>query len=153
MTRAALVFVESPQAKPVVLHLDVFNGTRVDAAIAPDPPPVGEDTNLSVRVSDRVVDNQGVVRTTPRPGVTVTLSGSGSWAVRSSNPGVTDGTGTVMFRLVCRAEGSQALSVVLDGTEVQPLNLPPCSVPATTTTTTTTSASTSTTTTTTTTRR
>jgi hypothetical protein len=85
-------------------------------------------------VSDRVVDNQGIVQTTPRSGTSVTLSGSGSWAVRTSNPAVTDATGTATFRLVCRAEGDQSLSVVLDGSDVQALNVPGCVPPPTTTT-------------------
>src|SRR5204863_3362737 len=105
MARATLVFVESPKPKPVVLQLESFTDVRVDAAIAPNPPSVGEDANLRVRVSDRVVDAQGVVRTTPRTGATVTLTGSGSWSVRSSNTTSTDAEGGATFLLVCRGSG------------------------------------------------
>ena len=136
MTRATLVFVESPKPKPVVLRLDSFTGTRVDAAIAPNPPSVGDESNLRIRVSDRVVDAQGVVRTTPRTGVSVTLTGSGSWSVRSSNATSTDAEGTATFLVVCRRSGIQPLSVVLNGSDVEPLDLPACVDASATTTTT-----------------
>jgi hypothetical protein len=142
MVRAEVVFIEAPRSQPLILRLERFEGTRVDSAVAPNPPIVGEEANLKVRVTDRVVDERGVVRSAPRPGVSVALSGSGAWSSRSPNPSSTGPDGTVTFRLVCRRDGNQPLSVVLDGQETVPLTLPACFDPTATTTTTATTTNT-----------
>ena len=149
MPRARLVFVETARAAPIELRLDRYDGRRVDAAIAPDPPPVGEPANLKVRVADRGVDDRGVIRTAPRPGVSVSLTGSGRWFVTSPNPQTTGSDGSVTFRVECQDDGAQPLSVVLDGGETVPLDIAACvdlTGPPTTDTTSTTSTSTTSTT-------
>lgn len=134
MLRAQVVFVEALDPKPVILELERFEGTRVDGAIAPNPPTVGERANLSVRVTANQVDAQGKVRQTPLVAVVVTLSGTGSWAVLSGNPGVTGSDGVAPFVLECGASGDQPLTAFLSTGETFPLSLPPCSAAATTTT-------------------
>jgi hypothetical protein len=126
MTRAETLFVSAPRPAPVVLRLERFDGVRIDAAVAPNPPVVGSPTNLRVRVLRRTVTAQGYIESTPLASVTVTLAGSGSWGVSGSNPDVTGADGTVTFEVVCGAPGEQPLSAILsDGTE-QALVLPPC---------------------------
>lgn len=146
MLQAQIVFIESPASKPVILRLERFQGTRVDAVVAPVPPLIDEEANLKVRVTTRVVDQRGVVRSTPRVSETVALTGSGEWSLRSSNPAVTDSTGSVTFLLVCRDDGPQPLSVVIAGAETIPLSLPDCIDPSATTTSSSSSTTTSTTT-------
>lgn len=149
MVRAQVVFVEAGKESPVLLRLDRYEGRRVDGVIAPDPPLVDEQANLKVRVADRLVDERGIVRTTPRPGTSVRLTGSGSWFVRSPNPQTTGSDGSVTFRVECTDDGDQPLSVVVDGTETIALDLPACvdpTAPPTTGSTSTTSTSTPTTT-------
>lgn len=126
MLRAQVVFVESPRPRAVVLRLDRFDGTRIDSAIAPSPPVVGEETNLRVRVATRQVDAEGFIRYEPNVGINVTLSGSGSWSVQTSNPSFTDAEGAATFTLVCGSTGPQPLSVILDDGETQALEIPPC---------------------------
>lgn len=126
MLRAQVVFVESPRAKPIVLRIDRFDGTQIASAIAPNPPVVGAPANLKVRVVTRQVDTKGFVVTTPRPGVGVTLSGTGSWSLSSPNPSFTDADGTVVFELTCLSTGSQPLTASLDTGESEPLDLPAC---------------------------
>jgi hypothetical protein len=139
MSRAQLVFVEAPKAAGVILRADRVGGVRVDAALAPNPAEVDEDANLKVRVAQRQVDAEGIIRTVPVSGTQVTLSGSGDWTVRGGPTSFTGSDGAATFRVVCRSSGSQPLSVVLDTGESHPLDLPPCvEVAATTTTTTTT---------------
>lgn len=148
MLRAQVVFVEALEPKPVVLRVERFEGTRVDGAIAPNPPNVGERANLSVRVTNNQVDPEGKVRQTPLAGLAVTLSGSGSWAVLSANPSITGSDGVAPFVLACGDDGEQPLTAFLSNGESFPLRLPACSdpTPSTTTTTTTTTASSTTTT-------
>jgi hypothetical protein len=126
MERAEVVFVDSPKAKPVVLTLERFEGTEVDAAIAPNPPPVGSTANLVVRLSARQVQPGGLVRSTPLTDASVTLTGSGSWGTDSPNPTVTDSAGQATFEVVCGASGEQPLSVQLATGEVVSLDLPAC---------------------------
>jgi hypothetical protein len=148
MVRAQVVFIEAGEQRPVLLRLDRYEGRRVDAVIAPDPPLVGEAANLKVRVADRAVDDRGVVRTRPVAGATVQLTGTGRWFVMSPNPQATGTDGSVTFRVECGDEGAQPLSAVVDGGDVVPLPLPDCvdaSAPPPTTTSPTTTTSTSTT--------
>jgi hypothetical protein len=126
MLRAQVVFVDSPQAKPVVLRIDRFDGTKVESALAPSPPLVGADANLKVRVVVRQVDAQGIVRTIPQAGISVTLTGTGSWSVATSNPAFTDASGEASFEVQCGATGTQPLSATLGTGESQPLDLPAC---------------------------
>lgn len=126
MLRARLVFVESPRSQPFVLRLDRFEAIRFDAAVAPDPPVVDEEANLKVRVTTRQVTSDGRVRFEPAVGIAVRVFGTGDWIVLSSNPGFTDGAGSVTFLVECGQVGSQPLSAVLDDGQVEPLELPPC---------------------------
>ena len=126
MVRPQLVFIEAPESKPVFLQVERFRGMAADAALAPSPPQVDEEANLKIRVSVKQVDANGVVRATPQPGVEVELSGVGEWSVRSSRSETTDGSGSVVFEVVCREAGAQPLSAVLDETEIVPLDLPAC---------------------------
>jgi hypothetical protein len=139
------VFIESGPQRVVSLTLEPVGGVRVDAAIAPDPPVVNEDANLKVRVAERTVDDDGVIRDTPQPGETVTLSGTGDWVVTSPNPSTTGGDGTTIFRVACRDEGNQPLFATLETGESYALALQPCFDPDSSTTTSTSSSSSSTT--------
>ena len=129
MLRAQVVFIESPGERPLVLRLDRFEGTRIDAVVAPAPV-VGELVNLKVRVATRRVDDRGYVRYVPSFGVTATLTGPGAWNVRSPNPQFTDPEGSVVWELECLQAGPQPLSVFLDGGESDSLDLPPCQTAA-----------------------
>lgn len=135
MLRSQVVFVDALDPKPVVLELERFEGTRVEGAIAPNPPTVGERANLNVRVTSNQVDAQGMVRQTPLAGLVVTLSGTGSWSVLSGNPAVTGSDGVAPFVLTCGAAGDQPLSAFLSNGETFPLALPACAAAAGTTTT------------------
>jgi hypothetical protein len=142
-TAPQIVFIESGPQRAVSLTLTPVGGVRVDNAVAPDPPIVGEPTNVKVRVAERTVDGEGIVRDTPLAGETVTVSGSGDWSVGSPNPSATGGDGSTIFRLTCLSEGVQPLFATLETGESHALTIQPC-VEAGTTSTTTSSSTTST---------
>lgn len=123
---STIVFLETQTTRAVDLTLAEVGGVRVDAAIAPDPPIVDEDANLKVRVAERSVDAEGVVRDTPAAGVSVMLTGNGAWSVSSSNPATTGSDGSVVYRLRCRSDGTQTLSATLEGTETYALAIAAC---------------------------
>lgn len=126
MVRAQVLFVRSPQSDSVSLRLDRFDGTRVDAAIAPNPPPVGAPANLKVRVTSRQVAPDGFIRHAPVVGTSVTLAGTGSWAIATANPTVTDAEGSALYEVQCLAAGPQPLSVLLEDGTSEALELPAC---------------------------
>ena len=103
------------------------------AAVAPDPPYLGEDVNLAVVVATRTVDIDGVIRNLPVTGVRVELDGLGAWTLRGSAPdqplqprgstttvfrstsstAFTDGFGEVRFDLRCAVPGDPGLAVLV----------------------------------------
>ena len=146
-----VVFVETIGQRAIELRVEPVGGVRVDTAVAPDPPVVDEPVNVKVRVAERTVDAEGIVRDTPMPGVNVAIGGSGDWQVGSPNPSTTGSDGSATFRLTCGSDGAQPLFATLGGeSESYALAISPCvdpSAPASTSTTSTsgTSSTTSTT--------
>lgn len=110
-----ILFVDAGRPPSVALTLERFEALTIDIAIAPDPPQVGTPVNLRVRIAFQVVDDDGVVRATPQPGVTVALGTGTGWSATSPLQTGTDAAGGATFTLVCRAPGSQPLTVSLPG--------------------------------------
>ena len=133
-TRTEIFLLEGDEERRLDLRVEAFGALSVTRAIAPNPPMVGEPANLVVRAVRRTVDVDGVVRAQPLVGVTVELFGAGSWSLGSPNPATTDGRGNASFRLTCRSDGDNPLSVLVDGTSSSPLDLPACGRPAPSTT-------------------
>ncbi|MGH9165928.1 MAG: hypothetical protein ACRDZW_10510, partial [Acidimicrobiales bacterium] len=124
-----LVFVGAQDKAPVVSKLERFAGPFPAPSVAPNPPVVGESAGLVVQVTQRSVDEGGVVRAIPIPGARVELTGAIFWQVRSANPTVTDASGRARWELACRSPGAQPLSAVVNGGESFPLALPACADP------------------------
>ena len=110
-----VIFVDAGRPPSVALTLERFEALTIDTAIAPDPPQVGAPVNLRVRIAFQVVGDDGVVRATPQPGVTVMLGTSTGWQATSPLQTGTDTAGGATFTLVCRAPGPQPLTVSLPG--------------------------------------
>jgi len=136
--RSEVFLLGGEDTRRLDLRVDAYTGLTITKAIAPNPPPVGMPSNLVVRAVRRTVDNDGVARTQPVVGVSVELFGQGSWSLSTPNPTTTDGSGNARFGLTCRQEGSNPLSVLVDGTDTVDLELPSCQRPAPSTTTSTT---------------
>ena len=126
LTTPMIFFLNGNENKTGVnLQVAQYTGTNVTPAIAPNPPIVGDPSNLAVQVTTVVVDATGVVRATPMAGVQVDLLGSGSWQLQSPATEFTDSSGTAVWRLTCTSTGPQPISATVNGTGY-PLNLPPC---------------------------
>lgn len=143
-SRPSIVFIESgTEPRAVDLRLEPVGGVRVDVAVAPDPPIVDEAVNVKIRVAERTVDDDGVVRDAPSPSASVTVSGSGDWVISSPNPSITSSDGTVTFRMTCESAGAQPLFATIDGGESYALAIQSCVDPTSPATTSTTSTATS----------
>lgn len=128
MVEPQVFFLEGAESKVVNLSLRVYQGTAVSSDIAPNPPVVDQPANLVVQVTDRSVDENGIVRGTPVAGARVEVFGAGDWRFRSANVGTTDDSGNVSFTLDCRRAGQQPLSVLVGEGSTFPLEIPPCAV-------------------------
>ncbi len=124
-----ILFVEGRETSAIVLVVQRFAPSVVDLATAPDPPRVGRRTNVVVRVSSQVVDDTGVVRVAPLPGVAVSLNPGGGWDLEGASLVTADGDGGATFTLVCRSSGPQPLVATILPAEVFPLTPPDCVVP------------------------
>jgi hypothetical protein len=124
-TNPAAVFLGGTETKTVPLRVKTVGGLAVKSSLAPDPPQTGEYANLVVAVSERTVDDGGIVRATPLDNVSVDLVGSAGWRVESANPDSTDTTGRAHWLLRCRQPGHQPLAVTV-GTQTIPLDVSSC---------------------------
>ena len=127
---AQVLFVAGTGTADVVIPVERFSAPAVDLALAPDPPQVGQRTSVVLRIAERLVDAEGVVREMPRSGVAVSLGASSGWAAESPLVGVTGDAGTVTFILVCRSPGPQGLIATVAPDQIVPLDPPECAAPA-----------------------
>lgn len=107
---AELLFLADDEDRSLDLTLEGFADPRIRLVAAPNPPFVGQPVNVVVLVSDRVVADDGTVRTGPLPGVTVTIQASGPFTALSPTSGTTDGRGQVAFAFECTAPGTTLLT-------------------------------------------
>lgn len=120
-----ILYIESSETKMLDLHVDRYTGASASASIAPNPPAFGQPANLFVLVTQKTVDNTGIVRGTAVPAAQVQLSGSG-YTVESPNPQTTDDNGIVEWRVRCDFAAQQSLSVIVNNGASSPLQVPPC---------------------------
>jgi len=145
-TDPSIFFLGARDNSRVDLRVSKFTGVQVSSSIAPNPPIIDSPVNLVVAVDAATVGNDGIVRGQGRGGVAVQLFGEGQWQVNGSLSEVTGSGGVASWQMTCTSLGTQPLSVLVNGTDAYPLNLPPCSpVPPTTTTPPTTAGNTTTT--------
>lgn len=130
MLEPQILFLDATRTAETVLVVERFQALAVDTAIAPDPPFVGQLTNVLVRVSSQVVDEEGVVRATPEAGVAVSLGIGVGWEAESPTQAETSTDGSVTFTLVCRSPGPKALMATLFAPNPPPPD-PPASPPTT----------------------
>jgi hypothetical protein len=140
-----VLFLTDGEERTVDLTVEAFAEPSVAIAVAPDPLLLDQPLNLAVRVSGRLVDPDGVVRTQPLVGGTVEVTASGGWSTVSPTAATTDGNGETRFSAVCRATVATQVQVVVRLPAAVPGTLPTtasfevaaCVDPATLTTTTT----------------
>jgi hypothetical protein len=121
----SVFFLGATESRSLPLALARQGGIGISSSIAPNPPTVDEAANLVVLVTQREVDDQGIVRAAPLGGVSAHLAGSGDWTLDGENLAFTDGDGRASWQLTCRSLGSQPLSVVAAG-ETFALSIPDC---------------------------
>lgn len=127
-TQAEVFFLPDEEKREFTLRLQRFQGLSFASDIAPRPPIVGERAALVIQLTELSVDANGIVRSTPIPGVEVELFGPGEWSVLTANPVVTSSDGRARWELRCGEEGEQPLSVVLTDGQSYPIDTSPCTL-------------------------
>ena len=141
----SILYLPDGEERTVDLTVEAFAEPSIDIAVAPDPPLLDQQVNLGVRVSGRLVDVDGFVRTQPLVGGTVQVTATGGWSSPSPFTATTDGDGQARFSASCRSTSSTQLQVTVRVPNAVPGSLPTtatfdvaaCVDPATLTTTTT----------------
>ncbi|MHB1855208.1 MAG: hypothetical protein ACYCS2_09145 [Acidimicrobiales bacterium] len=137
ITQPVSIFLAQGENRSVQMQMQQYTGMVVSSSMAPNPPLVGQPSNLVVLVTNTNVDANGVVRSVPVPGTEVELIGSAAWAVNTANPTTTGNNGEAAWQLTCTASGSQPLSITVNSATTETLdNVDGCQFPPTTTTTT-----------------
>lgn len=136
-----IFFLADGEQKSLDLTVDAFNGApEVAIAIAPDPPNVGQPTNVVVRVTHKTVGTDGVIRGAPIAGASVVFNPSAGWAVVGSGTAGTNESGDASFVVQCTKAGTADISVsVRTASDPQPVvstqQVSPCIDPRATSTT------------------
>jgi hypothetical protein len=138
-------FLTDGEERVVDLTVEEFAEPTVAIAVAPDPLLLDQPLNLAVRVSGRLVDADGVVRTQPLVGGTVQVTATGGWTAPSPSVTTTDANGEARFSARCRSTDATQLQITVrlpaalpgDVPTVATFDVDACVDPATLTTTTT----------------
>jgi hypothetical protein len=85
-TKAEVQFLTDGDEHTFDLKVDDQRGVVVRADVAPDPPTLDNPVNLLVLVVQRVVGDDGVVRSSPLSGAFVELTGLGRWVTGDDLP-------------------------------------------------------------------
>jgi len=109
--RGTLLFLTDGEDRPLDLAVAAFGEPSIALAVAPNPPLLDQPLNAAVRVSGRLVDADGVVRTQPLVGGRVTISASDAWVPTSSTNASTDGSGEARFGFECRSTAPTRVQV------------------------------------------
>lgn len=134
LTTPQILFLEGKQNKQLSLQLSRYTGTSVSSISSPDPPLLDMPLNVTAVVTTLTVDAEGVVRSAPAAGASVSLS-VGAGLLLTSGPPATNGQGRATFQLRCQALGSSSLDLTVNSAQTFSLPLRPCVVPPPTTTT------------------
>jgi hypothetical protein len=143
-----VLYLRHDEERSLDLRVEAFAEPVLSIAVAPNPPLLDDAVNLAVRVSGRVVDADGFVRTGPLAGALVQVSSTGGWSTPVPSSATTGGDGQAQFRATCLSTSPAQVHLTVRAPGAVPgapattatFDVPACVDPATLTTTTSTTA-------------
>jgi hypothetical protein len=121
-----LLFVAANQTAEVALAVERHGPDHIVANVAPNPPVRDQPATLVVTVALGEVNGEGILRTSPRPGVPMQLVITAGLALESADVALTDGAGNAAFAVRCTQAGAPPAVAVVIGGVSRPLALPAC---------------------------
>lgn len=142
-----VLYLLADEERNVDLSVEAFAEPVIAVAVAPNPPLLDQPLNLAVRVTGRLVDAEGFVRTQALAGgIVQAVTTTGTWSTPSPTTATTDAEGQARFSARCLRTGVEQVQVTVRVPAAVPgtppftatLAMPECLDPSTFTTTTTT---------------
>jgi hypothetical protein len=118
-------FLAAQERKVLDLRMPAAGSERITATVDPNPPRVDQPASLTIQVGTGRVDDQGRLSITPRPGVLLTLTPAAGLALEGTPQALTDGNGSVTWRIRCLAEGANTFQLTI-GTGTTQVTIPAC---------------------------
>lgn len=139
MEQSEIFYLADGEEKDLTLRTVEYTGFVVASGVTPAAPFLGQGANLVVRVTQRIVDGDGVGREVGVAGANVSVSTTGWTPVAPNIVVVSDGNGNAVFTFSCDTVTNVTATALVDtgtGPVGYGLEAPPCSPRPTTTTTT-----------------
>jgi hypothetical protein len=116
------------------LELQSFSDTEIRWSIGPGQPVVGNPISVSLQITVRRVDPDGIVRSEPLEGISARIVSLGTLQPIADTERLTNAKGLVSFPMTCTGPGSAAVQVFFatgEETSVEPrgCELPPTTPP------------------------
>jgi len=134
LTTPQILFLEGKQDKQLGLQLSRYTGLTASSISSPDPPVIDTFTTITAVVTTVAVDADGIVRSAPLAGATVSLTVGSGWLF-TGGPAFTNAGGRAAFQLRCQALGQSPVDLTVNGGQTFSLPVRACVTPAPTTTT------------------
>ena len=122
LTTPQILLLGAKDNPNIPLTLIAYNGQNLTAAVAPNPPLVGQVATLVLQATQQVVGGDGVVRGAPLPGASVLVFAAGNVVLAGTNPGITDATGHLTLQMGCATVGPVGLSATVNSADFVPLD-------------------------------
>jgi len=134
LTTPQIFFLEGNQNKQLGLQLSRYTGTSASSVSSPDPPILDTVTNVTAVVTTVAVDADGIVRSAPLAGASVSLTVGAGW-LYAGGPSLTNGAGRASFQLRCLALGQSPVALTVNNGQAFSLPIRACVLPPPSTTT------------------
>ena len=118
-------FLAANERKVLDLRMPAVGGERIIATVNPNPPRVDQAATLTIQIGTGRADGEGRPVITPRPGVPLVLTPAAGLALEGTSQGLTDGNGSVTWRIRCLAVGANTFQLTV-GTGVTQVRIPAC---------------------------
>ncbi|HUQ39777.1 MAG TPA: carboxypeptidase-like regulatory domain-containing protein [Acidimicrobiales bacterium] len=128
LVKPEVLFLGATEERDVPIPVQRYVGLVAVPATAPAPPIVDEPVTLVVQVARRLVDEQGVVRSSSVPLTRLELFGGGAWEIGSANPTTSDSAGRGEWELRCNSTGRHPLTVLVGQEESVPVDVEACAL-------------------------
>jgi len=109
-------FLNDGELRGLDLPVRAYGGLALANAMAPDPPVRDDPATFVVRVANRTVDSNGIVRVRPVANATVQLVSATGFTLSGAPAVLTDGSGDAAFTLVCTTPGANQVLLQVQAT-------------------------------------